>query len=78
MTDDDIFERVKNTLINCQHFPAHLITPDASIETLGGDSLDDVELTILLEEEFNIEIKDGSIDMNTPISKMVTIIKGLI
>nr|WP_198927606.1 phosphopantetheine-binding protein [Agrobacterium tumefaciens] len=64
-------------MVNCQQFPADLITPDASIDSLGGDSLDDIELAILLEDEFNIEINDGAFDVKTPISQIVTAIEGI-
>ncbi len=77
-TDNHIFERIKNTMVNCQQFPAHLITAEASIDSLGGDSLDDVELAILLEEEFNIEIHDGTFDQNTTIGEIATRIEGII
>lgn len=78
MADNKVFERIKNTMVNCQQFPADLITPDASIDSLGGDSLDDIELMILLEEEFNIEINDGAFDVKTPISQIATAIEGII
>ncbi|CAM3842155.1 acyl carrier protein [Agrobacterium radiobacter] len=77
MVDNRVFERIKNTMVNCQQFPADLITPDASIDSLGGDSLDDIELAILLEDEFNIEINDGAFDVKTPISQIVTAIEGI-
>ncbi len=78
MPDNTVFERIKNTLVNCQQFPADLITADATIDSLGGDSLDDIELMIRLEEEFNIEIHDGTFDINTPISQIATAIEGII
>lgn len=78
MPDNNVFERIKNTLVNCQQFPADLITADATIDSLGGDSLDDIELSLLLEEEFNIEIHDGTFDVDTPISQIATAIEGII
>jgi acyl carrier protein len=36
------------------------VIPEASfVDTLGADSLDLVELIMMFEEEFNIEIPDG-------------------
>ena len=35
------------------------VTPDATFEDLGADSLDTVELVMALEEEFDIEIPDS-------------------
>lgn len=37
----------------------HNVTPDASMEDLGADSLDQVELVMALEEEFDLEIPDS-------------------
>ena len=38
------------------------VTPDASLESLGADDLDVVEIVIDLEEEFGIEIPDDEIE----------------
>lgn len=78
LTYDHIFERVRNTIINCQGFPAKLVTADASIDSLGGDSLDEVELVILLEEEFNIEIPDDAFALSAPLSEIAKSIEGII
>ena len=42
-------------LFGCE---AHQVTRDATLESLGADSLDGVELVMELEEHFNIEISD--------------------
>lgn len=78
LTYDHIFERIKNLMSNCQTFPADQIIAEATIDSLGGDSLDDIELAILLEEEFNIEIHDSTFDVNTPISEIAKSIEGII
>ncbi len=74
---DLTFQRIKDTMVNCQRMPAHLITPDATIEGIGGDSLDEVELAMLLEDEFNIEIPNTTFDGTTPISEIAKSIEGV-
>jgi acyl carrier protein len=78
MLNNLTFERIKDTMVNCQQMPAHLITPESTIEGLGGDSLDEVELAILLEEEFGIEIPVDTFDTGTPISEIAKSIEGII
>lgn len=77
LADSTTFQRIKETMVNCQRIPAGTITPDATIETLGGDSLDVVELAILLEEEFNIEIPDVTFDATTQISEITASIERI-
>ncbi|QXV73569.1 acyl carrier protein [Rhizobium phage RHph_X2_30] len=74
--DQDIFLRVKLTLCNCQHFPAERIEPDTTFEQLELDSLDAVELIILLEEEFNIDIDDQLAKDARSVADIVNYIKG--
>lgn len=61
--------RVRVHAVIRDHFalrPDHVLSADTTINDsvadggLGGDSLDTVELTVLLEEEFQIEIPDGA------------------
>ncbi len=78
MSDGLVFERIKDTMVNCQGFPADLITAEATIDSLGGDSVDDVELATLRESEFAIEIHDGSFDVNTTIGEIAKRIEGII
>ena len=57
----DILERVRKIVID--HLDADLekVTEKASfIDDLGADSLDNVELVMAFEEEFDIEIPDDA------------------
>lgn len=40
----------------------HRITPDATFDSLGADSLDSVELSMAVEEEFRIALTDDEAD----------------
>lgn len=55
----DVFDRVKNIVVENLEVEADKITESASfIDDLGADSLDLVELVMAFEEEFSIEIPD--------------------
>ncbi|MCS7298402.1 MAG: acyl carrier protein [Spirochaetia bacterium] len=55
----DIFDKVKDLIVDQLGVDAQKVTPEASfIEDLGADSIDIVELIMSLEEEFGITISD--------------------
>jgi acyl carrier protein len=55
----DIFEKVKDLIVDQLGVDASKVTPEASfVEDLGADSIDIVELIMALEEEFGITISD--------------------
>lgn len=57
--ENDIFERVKNIIVEQLGVDEKEVVPSASfVDDLGADSLDTVELVMAFEEEFNIEIPD--------------------
>jgi acyl carrier protein len=53
-----------------------MLTPDATLEGLGLDSLDKVELMFSLEEEFKIKIPDREVTIVT-IQDVVNVIDKL-
>ena len=57
----DIAERVKKIVVEHLGVEESKVTPEASfIDDLGADSLDNVELVMAFEEEFDIEIPDDA------------------
>lgn len=55
-----VFERVKAILVNKYSVEPELITPEATIESLGLDSLDFIEMLFEVEDEFHIRVpQDG-------------------
>ena len=55
----DIIERVKKIIIEQLDVAAEDVVPTASfVDDLGADSLDQVELIMAMEEEFNVSISD--------------------
>ena len=60
MTSEEVFDKVKNIIVEQLGGSETAVTPEASfIDDLGADSLDIVELVMALEEEFDIEIPDS-------------------
>ncbi|MGB9621330.1 MAG: acyl carrier protein, partial [Brevinematia bacterium] len=51
----DVFEKVKDLIVDQLGVDASKVTPEASfVEDLGADSIDIVELIMTLEEEFGV------------------------
>lgn len=58
MTRADINSQLTTILTNQFGVPADEITEDATFEALGLDSLDLVEVTLVIDEELGIRIPD--------------------
>jgi len=57
----DVFNRVKKIVVEHLDVEEDKVKPEASfIDDLGADSLDNVELVMAFEEEFDIEIPDDA------------------
>ena len=62
----NIEERVKKIVVEQLGVKEDEVTNEASfVDDLGADSLDTVELVMALEEEFEIEIPDSDVDLQT-------------
>ena len=76
MTDKEIIEKTNAALAEEFELDAALMTPEASFkEDLGLDSLDAVDMVIVLEQEFGIKIgKDPKIVKITHLADLYTFI----
>jgi acyl carrier protein len=72
----DTFQRIKKIVLEQVDIQENMLTPDATLEGLGLDSLDKVELMFSLEEEFKIKIPDREVTIVT-IHDVVNIIDKL-
>ena len=76
MNTDEIFDKVKEIIVEQLGVSEDSITNDASfIDDLGADSLDIVELIMALEEEFDIEIPDADAEKVVTVNDVVDYIK---
>ncbi len=59
MDHDDIYEKVKEVIVDQLNVEEDDVTEDAAfVDDLGADSLDIVELVMALEEQFSVSIPD--------------------
>lgn len=76
MSSEEVFEKVKNIIVEQLGVTETSVTEDASfIDDLGADSLDIVELIMALEEEFEIEIPDSDAEKVVTVGDVVDYIK---
>ncbi len=73
----DTLERIKKLFLENFDFEESRLTPEATIESLGLDSLDKIEFMFALEKEFDIKIPDREVKL-TSINDMVTVIERLV
>lgn len=60
MTRDEIFDRVRNVLIEALSVDDEEVTPEAVIrDDLGAESIDFLDIQFRLEKEFGIKIPKG-------------------
>lgn len=72
----DIFDRVKKNVIEHLDADAAAVTLETRlIDDLGADSLDNVELVMAFEEEFDIEIPDDAAETILTIGDAVKFIE---
>ena len=73
----DIEAKVKEIIVEQLSVNAEDVVPEAKfIEDLGADSLDQVELVMALEEEFDLDIPDEEAEKLTTVGAAIEFIKG--
>ena len=77
MGTEEVFEKVKEIIVEKLNSPENTVTLEASfIDDLGADSLDIVELIMALEEEFDMEIPDADAEKIVTVNDVVEYIKN--
>ncbi len=77
MNESEIFDKVKNIVVEQLSVEAGSVNPQANFANdLGADSLDTVELVMALEEEFDIEIPDEAAEQITTVQQAVDYISN--
>jgi acyl carrier protein len=62
MTEDEVFEKVKETLVDALGVDEEEVTPDATLTgDLGAESIDFLDIVFRLEKVFNIKIPRGEL-----------------
>jgi acyl carrier protein len=70
-------ERIKKLFLKNFDFPEERLQPEATIESIGLDSLDKIEFLFALEKEFNVRIPDREVTLNS-IQDMINVIEKLV
>lgn len=73
----DIQDRVKKIIIDQLNVEEEQVTPTAHfVEDLGADSLDNVEMVMAFESEFELEIPDEDTERITNMQEAVSYIQS--
>lgn len=75
---ETIQERVLRVISRSRRIPLAAVQPESTLEELGIDSLDRLNILFALEGEFNIEIDDEEAKKATKVSDIVGGIKQLV
>ena len=71
-----VFNRVKELVIQELGVDEDKITIDSTLEDIGADSLDAVELIMALEEEYGVEISEEEARKMTNLKNIVDYIES--
>ena len=62
MTEEEVFEKVRDALVDALSVDDDEVTPEAKISAdLGAESIDYLDITFRLEKSFNIKIPRGEL-----------------
>ena len=76
MSDNSIEEKVRSIIVDQLGVESDKVTADAKfIEDLGADSLDTVELVMVFEENFDIEVPDEEAEKLQSVADVVAYIE---
>ena len=74
----EIFDKIVQVVAQQLHQDPTTITESSTLESLGADSVDRVEIIMKLEEEFDVEINDEQAEKLNTIADGVTYIARLV
>jgi len=73
----DVFEKVKEIIIDELNVDAAKVTPEATLkDDLGADSIDAVQIIMDLEDAFNIEIDTDNAEAIATVKNIVDYIEA--
>lgn len=70
-----MLESIISVLADHLRVPEISVSDDKTLEDLGADSLDIIELAMLLEDEFGIEIADDDINIDMTVAALAEIVE---
>jgi acyl carrier protein len=75
---DELAEKVMSTIASSKHIPREQVTIGSTLEQLGMDSLDQLNLLFALESDFNISIPDEEAKAIRSVSEMIEGVRKLV
>lgn len=76
MTFEAIFEKLIAIVVEKLHVNRTQVTLESTMQDLGADSLDMVEIVMRIEEEFNIQINDADAEKLHTMQEVVAYIQA--
>ena len=76
MSAETTQERILNLIVDKYDIAEGKATADATLQDMGIDSLESVELIIAIEKEFNVEIPDEDVGALETAAKMAAYLEG--
>lgn len=70
-------ERLKKLFVEKLDFKEELLIPEATLESLGLDSLDKIEFVFSIEDEFKIAVPERDVKLDT-IQDIVDVVDKLV
>lgn len=75
---DLVFEKVRTIISNHLNLDVQAITMETTFQELEADSLDQVEIVMSLEDEFNLEIPDEQAENIVSVGQIVEYLRGVL
>lgn len=75
---DELAEKVMEAIASSKRIPRERVSLDSTLEDLGLDSLDQLNLLFALESDFNISIPDEEAKSIRTVSEMVEGVRKLV
>jgi acyl carrier protein len=75
---DELAEKVLSVIATSKHIPRETVTLESTLEDLGMDSLDRLNLLFALESDFNISIPDEEAKSVRTVHEMVEGVRKLV
>ncbi len=75
---DELAEKVQSVIATSKRIPRERVTVDSTLEDLGMDSLDQLNLLFALESDFNISIPDEEAKSIRTVREMVEGVRKLV
>ncbi len=79
MTRDEIFERIRSTLVTSFEIPEERITMDAQLmEDLELDSIDAIDMAVQIQEMTNVRVEEDALKKLRTVGDTVELVAALL